>query len=267
LFTLRVFAPTCWPIPGVGIIAGVEDILLTIFWFVPIPLCPDCAPCEPVIRPPCAIAMLFCMLAKEDDTATFELPDTVEVFDPKEPRPAPIGCTVPDIEVMMGGVDVMPLDIIFDMCTCIGVAPMLGPIEVTPGKESRCCDKLFKMLLTFAGPPGRPCCWIGFIKGLCSCKISFAPFVSCEIIDGEELCMVVTPCEVTFEIGVIWENAGAETIAGTVVGSTLTFAVGCRPISDPFTEELTFEVGPGTLAAGAVSIFVMVWFGTRFGKE
>jgi hypothetical protein len=69
-------------------------------------------------------------------------------------------------------------------------------------------------------------------------------------------------------MGVIWENGGAETIAGIVVGSTLTFAVGCRPISDPFTEELAFKVGPGTVAAGVMSIFVMVWFGTRFpGKE
>lgn len=29
-------------------------------------------------------------------------------------------------------------------------------------------------------------------------------------------------------------------------------------------EGLAFEGGPGTVAAGAVSIFVMVWFGTRF---
>lgn len=29
-------------------------------------------------------------------------------------------------------------------------------------------------------------------------------------------------------------------------------------------EGLAFEGGPGTVVAGAVSIFVMVWFGTRF---
>jgi len=93
---------------------------------------------------------------------------------------------------MTAGVDVMPLDIMFDMCTCIGVAPMFDPIEVAAVKECRCCDRLFRML-TFAGPPGRTCCWIGFTKGLCSCNISFATFVSCEIIDGEEVCIADTP--------------------------------------------------------------------------
>jgi hypothetical protein len=34
------------------------------------------------------------------------------------------------------------------------------------------------------------------------------------------------------------------------------------------TEWLVFEVGPGTVAAGAFSIFVMFWFETKFpGKE
>jgi hypothetical protein len=53
---------------------------------------------------------------------------------------------------MTEGVDVMPLDIMFDMWTCIGVVPMLGsPIEVAPPVRevefiSRTCDRLLRRL-------------------------------------------------------------------------------------------------------------------------
>uniref|UniRef100_A0A0A9HG75 Uncharacterized protein n=1 Tax=Arundo donax TaxID=35708 RepID=A0A0A9HG75_ARUDO len=101
--------------------------------------------------------------------------------------------------------------------------------------------------------------------GFCSCTLSFTIFASCETRDGNELCNADTPCEATLDMGVICEKAGAETIGGIVAGSTLTFAVGMpptptawRPIIDPFTEGLVFEVGPGIVTAGAPSIFVMV---------
>lgn len=74
-------------------------------------------------------------------------------------------------------------------------------------------------MLTFAGPPGRIDCWIGFIKGLCSCTLSFARLVSCEIRDGEGLCTDDNPCETPFATGVTCEKAGAETMGGKVVGS------------------------------------------------
>jgi len=52
-----------------------------------------------------------------------ELSHAVEVFEPKEPRAVlctiissvPIGCPGPDIEKVTEGVDVVPLDIMFDM--------------------------------------------------------------------------------------------------------------------------------------------------------
>ena len=56
LFTPKELTPACGTIPGVGIIAGAEEIavdprLLITFWFAPIPPCPNC---EPATKPPCA---------------------------------------------------------------------------------------------------------------------------------------------------------------------------------------------------------------------
>jgi hypothetical protein len=238
LFTPKELTPVCGTIPGVGIIAGVEEIavgprVLITFWFATIPPCPNC---EPDTKPPCAtdctdwpMPMLLWLLVKEDDTAIVELPVTVGVFEPNEPRAVLcticwvlIGCPGPDIEEMTEGVDVMPLDIMFDMWTCIGVAPMLGsPIEVAPPPKevefiNRTCDRLLRRL---PWPPGRIGCWTGFIIGLCSCTLSFPIFASCEIREGDEVCSADIPCEATFEIGVTCEKAGAETIGGMVVGS------------------------------------------------
>jgi len=84
-----------------------------------------------------------------------------EVFEPREPKPrvvlctiissVPIGCPGPDTEKVIEGVDVVPLDIMFDMWTCNGViAPIFGsPIEVvaSPKKvEFICgnCDRLLR---------------------------------------------------------------------------------------------------------------------------
>jgi len=98
--TPRELTPVDWAIPGVGIIAGAEEIAVgprpLTFWFAAIPPCPNC---EPAIKPPCAtgctdwpMLMLLWMLGKEADTAIFELPDTVEVLEPNEPRA--VLCTI-----------------------------------------------------------------------------------------------------------------------------------------------------------------------------
>jgi hypothetical protein len=125
---------------------------------------------------------------------------------------------------MTEGADVMPLDIMFDMWTCMGVAPMLGsPIGAAPPKEVELISRLacVRLLRKLPCPPGRTGCWTGFtpMLGFCSCTMSLTMFASCEVRDGDELCNADTPCEATFEMGVICEKVGAETIDGMVAGS------------------------------------------------
>lgn len=123
----------------------------------------------------------------------FEFPDKFEVADASEP--SVVFCATCDVVISAPDTgteempdkadDDIPLDIIFDMCTAIGVPPIVGsPIELPPAIEAevitwRCWERLFRML-TFAGAgtAGRDDCDIGFTNGLISCVVSILAFIS-----------------------------------------------------------------------------------------